>query len=478
MKNFVLVSAFCVMLMAAFSPVIAVTHNVPAEFATIQAGLDVSASGDTVLVQPGTYFENLVWPEINGIKLIAAGDESSTFIDGGNADRVMEIISDGAIDATTLIQGFTIQNGIASGVNPNDCGGGIFCYQSSPTINSCTISGNSAEYGGGIDAWASSSPTISNCTISGNEAYSKGGGICGYSFSNCYPTITQCNISGNSAPIGGGIMFRDVSPVISYCTISGNSAELGGGISCQGSSNNTTLSNCNINGNSAPIGGGINCFESSFPTIVNCAVTDNIGEGIYAISYASPEIVYSDFYNNSAGDFAGSVDPGFGVIVGVNDNGDPCDVYFNISLDPMCVDPDNGDFHLMEGSPCIDAGDPDSPLDPDETTADIGACYFNQLSVHEFEANELPSMYSISAAYPNPFNPTTTISVSLPQPADLNVSVFNVNGQHVATLASGTHNAGSHSMTFDASNLASGLFFVRATVPTKLDQVRKIMLVR
>ena len=129
----------------------------------------------------------------------------------------------------------------------------------------------------------------------------------------------------------------------------------------------------------------------------------------------------------------------------------------------MYVDPDNDDYHLQPDSPCIDAGDPTSPLDPDNTIADIGAFYFNQLSVHYNTDTELPDSYSISPAYPNPFNPSTTISVSLPRPAELNVSVFNINGQRVATLASGTYNVGSHTFTFDASGMSSGVYFVRAT---------------
>ena len=50
----------------------------------------------------------------------------------------------------------------------------------------------------------------------------------------------------------------------------------------------------------------------------------------------------------------------------------------NIDADPLFVDPVNGDFHLQAGSPCIDTGDPSSPLDPDGTRADMGAYYFDQ----------------------------------------------------------------------------------------------------
>ena len=60
-----------------------VTLNVPGEYSTIQSALSAAGNGDTVLVQPGTYTENIIWPETNGIKLISAGDSSNTIIDGG-----------------------------------------------------------------------------------------------------------------------------------------------------------------------------------------------------------------------------------------------------------------------------------------------------------------------------------------------------------------------------------------------------------
>ena len=50
----------------------------------------------------------------------------------------------------------------------------------------------------------------------------------------------------------------------------------------------------------------------------------------------------------------------------------------NITADPLFVDPAKGDYRLSEQSPCIDAGDPKSPLDPDGTRADMGAFYYHQ----------------------------------------------------------------------------------------------------
>jgi len=72
----------------------------------------------------------------------------------------------------------------------------------------------------------------------------------------------------------------------------------------------------------------------------------------------------------------------------------------------------------------------------------------------------------------------TTVTVALPEASDLSVVVYNVMGKQVATLEDDRLNAGTHTFTFDASGMASGLYFVRATVPGELDAVQKVMLVR
>jgi len=90
----------------------------------------------------------------------------------------------------------------------------------------------------------------------------------------------------------------------------------------------------------------------------------------------------------------------------------------------------------------------------------------------------LPTKYSISKLYPNPFNPTLNVQVGLPQRAELTVTVYNIMGRRVATLAEGIHQEGYHNLIFDGSRLASGVYFVRAYVPGHLEVVRKIILMK
>jgi len=90
----------------------------------------------------------------------------------------------------------------------------------------------------------------------------------------------------------------------------------------------------------------------------------------------------------------------------------------------------------------------------------------------------LPSEFAISEIYPNPFNPSTTIAVALPETSEMKVSVINIIGQEVAILAGGQYSAGYHKFVFNGQGLASGVYFVKMEVPGKIVQSRKISLLQ
>jgi hypothetical protein len=75
----------------------------------------------------------------------------------------------------------------------------------------------------------------------------------------------------------------------------------------------------------------------------------------------------------------------------------------------------------------------------------------------------LPTSLDLAQNFPNPFNPTTTVSFSLPEKARVRVEVYNLLGQNVATLADADFTAGNHSITWDATGTPSGLYFYRLT---------------
>jgi len=89
-----------------------------------------------------------------------------------------------------------------------------------------------------------------------------------------------------------------------------------------------------------------------------------------------------------------------------------------------------------------------------------------------------PDIFAISNTYPNPFNPTLNVEVALPETARLNVSVYNINGQMVGQISNGVVNAGTHNLTFDGSDLSSGVYFIQAKIPGYSIQTKKVVLMK
>ncbi|KPK77240.1 MAG: hypothetical protein AMJ89_02810 [candidate division Zixibacteria bacterium SM23_73] len=288
--------------------------------------------GDTVLVARGHYYERI---NFYGKTIFVASnfffDNDTTTIDSTIIDAdtsVLGVSDTGSVvvfvsseDSNSVIEGFTIQNGIGT-ANPWSyrLGGGICCVSSSPTIRNNAITSNSGTFGGGIFCDYSSlvignntitgnfvsengggvycthsSPSIRQNVIGGNSAARDGGGIkCGYYSSPtvhnniiignfaagqpgggggaggiyidsyCEPTVTDNTITGNSTNYyGGGIYCHYASPLITENTITGNSAGGGGGI-CSHLPNSSSISNNTISGNSAiGTGGGIYLIDST-----------------------------------------------------------------------------------------------------------------------------------------------------------------------------------------------------------------------
>ncbi len=116
--------------------------------------------------------------------------------------------------------------------------------------------------------------------------------------------------------------------------------------------------------------------------------------------------------------------------------------------------------------------------------ADVGVVVIDNVSlelavatsVEELDNNR-PNQFTLNQNYPNPFNPTTNITFTIPQSSDVKLEVFNAVGQKVATLVNGVRNAGSHTITFDASRFASGVYLYRLTSGNSV-QVNKMLLLK
>lgn len=115
----------------------------------------------------------------------------------------------------------------------------------------------------------------------------------------------------------------------------------------------------------------------------------------------------------------------------------------------------------------------------DEDLVQIATFFENERGVAtstEEPVSSLPTEFELKNNYPNPFNPTTNISYSVPEASAVNLVVFNTLGQRVSTLVNKQQSAGQYTVTFDAANLTSGVYFVRMTAGSFVSSKKMLLL--
>ena len=194
-------------------------------FNTIQEGIDIVASPGTVHVAPGSYNDAITLR--NGVKILGAGagfDPAVHAIIDGSDLWEAAVVTARNIDSTATLDGLTIVNG--NGDMYLGFGGGMYNYQSSPTVSNCIFSGNevglnSGGSGGGM-CNDNSSPTVINCIFSDNKSWGNGGGMFNY---QSIPMLINCTFSENEATgSGGGIVNSFSEATITNTVLWGNSA--------------------------------------------------------------------------------------------------------------------------------------------------------------------------------------------------------------------------------------------------------------
>lgn len=292
--------------------------NIPGDYPTIQQGINASSNGDTVLVQPGTYIENINYNGKNitvaSLYLIARDTSyiSQTIINGGQDGTV--VMFESGEDSTAVLIGFTITNGFSNS------GGGIRCYSSGPTIKNSivennSVSGNPQGGGGGICCYTWEDTTywvrIEDVVVRNNTAGGTFGGTGGgINCKNMSLEIINVKIQNNSTSHiggnwskGGGIYIESPSNghfdtiFLRDCTISGNETHgNGGGIYLNDLSDTSSsislifdsINRCNINSNKGALGADLytnkflNVILNTF-TVMN--PTDYHAEPLYNYSF-------------------------------------------------------------------------------------------------------------------------------------------------------------------------------------------------
>ena len=325
------------------------TLFVPGDYPTIQQALDAALPGDDVLVGPGTYAQSTNGESFplnmqDDVPLSSQSGPDVTTIDAEGSSRV--VTCDG-VSAT--IQGFTITGGYASGVAPNDTGGGLLCRNSHVTLIDCRFIGNVADY--------------------------EGGGICGDSVGGqCSLTVLYCVFIGNDGGLnGGGINASFVNPLLIHGSdfYDNHVIDHGGGFACFDSP--ARVDSCLFAGNRSELsGGGANVMGGGVQEFVGCTFAENwaastgsavqlgfgrsatalehsifsFNDGGQAISGGPSTMICCDVYGNPGGDWTPNISGWYGM------NG-------NDSLDPLFCWTENLDpYTLFDESPCAPGNTP------------------------------------------------------------------------------------------------------------------------
>ncbi|MBU1320068.1 MAG: hypothetical protein KKH67_12845 [candidate division Zixibacteria bacterium] len=295
MKKRMLLGAVLILLL--FTSAHGTIINVPGDSATIQAGINGAAPGDTVLVAEGHYYERLnflgkdIFLTSEYMNTGSTISIQNTIIDGAESkgDTMCVIMFCAGETSNAVVQGFTIQNGQGwKNAYNRWLGGGIMCIGASPTITHNIVKQNSAVHNGGGICGTDSSNARIMYNLFTEDSSGAGGAMM---FAESAPIISYNEIIGNFADtagypsvmtMGGGILLYKCSSVITHNTIKENTASIGGGICCYVLATDLISYN-EISLNSAvgdsALGGGISCFHTYSGTIRENIISDNTADG-------------------------------------------------------------------------------------------------------------------------------------------------------------------------------------------------------
>ncbi len=317
-----------VILLLFTSSVIASTINVPADQATIQAAIDASANGDTILVSPGRYYENIIY---RGKSVVV----TSHFINSGDPNDILSTIIDGSQfsdpDSASTVAMYHNESLLSTALIGFVITGG----------HGCIVFG--AKEGGGINI-DNASATIRNNIIVGNEAYDggnlKGGGGVNFRFSNNSKLTGNIIMHNRGRNYCGGLLVQEASIFAKNNIISFNDGgsltgtwDGAGGVYTYKNVPASTFENNIISNNYAAHVGGFFANVNGSSILINNIVRDNSNDQILLNNTNSA--AFPVLYSNVEGGWFGST---------------------NMDIDPEY----DALYRLNITSPMIDAGNPDA----------------------------------------------------------------------------------------------------------------------
>jgi hypothetical protein len=481
------------LLVAVMGVVRARVIRVPGDSVDIQGGLNLARNGDTVLVAPGTYCENIVWPGLDGIRLLSEAGAETTIIDGRDSGRVitMNAIS---YSPATEVRGFTTTQGRVLSYPGN--GAGVWCT-GAPVFAANRIVNNlcfTMGYGGGV--YAVGSPTFVRNLIAWDTIWSPGGGgwrygagICclgaGVFYQNVFLENAAFDTFGGGFWYGGALYLAGSGIVFNNLFLRNQAGATTGGFAYGGAlcidsgsacvANNTFVANkCST---AVPYGGAIYIANTRTAVIKNNIIVQNVANGIAPFGggiACRPDTLdtlvfgYNDVQGNLPADYF-ACRPGIGAL----------------ALDPQFVAGGPGDYLLSQvaagqpaNSPCVDVGDTllmNSPLNldslirrrttrtdsvPDADAIDIGYHYATEADVGVAQdlmpVNGNPAGLEVC---PNPVRGPAQIAYVLARGGHVSVRLYDAAGREQASLFSGRQTRGRQRLAL-APLLAPGVYFL------------------
>jgi hypothetical protein len=280
----------------------------PQNYSNIQEAVDAASDGDEIQVLSLISLDPVTFTgpgntdiDFSGKNLTIWASEGpeQTIIDCGGTARAF--IVGAGVDSTSVIEGFTIQNGSAT-----DTGGAVLCDGGSPRISGCVFRWNEAPVGAALK-FSGGATRVSGCEFYSNSAPDRGGAVC---IDDSEVSMSRCTFSNNGSQRGGGIALENSTVVLARCTFGDNTGAFGSSLFLDGAE----------------------------ATIEQCILA--FGHSSGAIYGGSPETFHSCVFGNSSGDDL---------------PGNPHD---NINEDPLVCDlygMDGGNLSLCSNSPCLPA---------------------------------------------------------------------------------------------------------------------------
>ena len=483
--------------------------HVPADYPTIQAGIDGADVGDTVFVAPGSYTPPVAGIALRaGIPVIGAPDApGSVVIDGGGAARGLLAMS---LNSGCRIAGMTIRSAMGEG-------GGLLISHSNIIVEDCRFE---------------------NCISEGHGAV-----VVEYSTGR----FTRCTFVGNRAgQTGGGLYFAGIQLYLTDCAFLDNWADRTGGGLYQGEGNYAEVRGCSFAGNGCGLTRGGAIEARARIRLENTLVAYSVSnDAIWVAPWAEIiSITCCNFFGNQGGDWGGSLadylgqdgnlalDPQFCGIIGSSNyllqSDSPCLPANNtcgmligafgqgceetpVALASFTATPAPGavdltweaeaiaDFRLMgtreaaswgvawqaAGSGLYHARDESEQLAPG---GEISYRLEGRLPGEDWQLLRtltltLPPAFAtrLLDPHPNPFNPTVTLPFTLAAPGRVRLGVFDLAGRRIATLADGYFEAGEQVLAWDGRDeaghaQASGVYFARFAAAGHTETKRLVLL--